>query len=196
VLDHGVSDGAAYELLEYIPAARSRASCARARCRRRRSRTIVREIARRARAASTRTASCIAISSPRTCCCARTAPLRLALTDFGIASLSTATQHFTCRRAPREYAAPEVLTGVLDEKSDWWSLGMIALEAASGRHPFDGLTEQVMNHQLATRPIDVRGVYDDDSRKLCAASFCATPTADGRGRDRALARRRSVPCRR
>ena len=60
------------------------------------------------------------------------APLELALTDFGIASLSDATQHFTSGARTTKYAAPEVLTGVLDEKSDWWSLGMIALEAASG----------------------------------------------------------------
>ena len=68
-----------------------------------------------------------------------------------------------------------MLTGVLDNKSDWWSLGMIVLEAASGRHPFDGLTEQVMNHQLATRPVDVRGVYDDALRVLCRGLLLRDP---------------------
>ena len=52
---------------------------------------------------------------------------------------------------------------------------MIVLEAASGRHPFDGLTEQVMNHQLATRPIDVRGVYDDELRQLCRGLLLRDP---------------------
>ncbi len=102
-------------------------------------------------------------------------PLELALTDFGIASLSNATQHFTNVGRTTRYAAPEALTGVLDAKSDWWSLGMIVLEAASGRHPFDGLNEQVMNHHLATRPIDVRGVYDDELRLLCRGLLLRDP---------------------
>src|SRR4029450_9940821 len=88
---------------------------------------------------------------------------------------SPAPQHFPAGARTTRYAAPEVLTGVLDAKSDWWSLGMIALEAAAGRHPFDGLTEQVMNHQLATRPVDVRGVYDDDLRKLCRGLLLRDP---------------------
>ena len=64
---------------------------------------------------------------------------------------------------------------MLDAKSDWWSLGMIVLEAASGRHPFEGLNEQVMNHHLATRPIDVRGVYDDELRTLCRGLLLRDP---------------------
>ena len=83
--------------------------------------------------------------------------------------------------APHERGAHDALRragsadGVLDAKSDWWSLGMIVLEAASGRHPFDGLTEQVMNHHLATRPIDVRGVYDDELRMLCRGLLLRDP---------------------
>src|SRR5262249_52841697 len=53
--------------------------------------------------------------------------------------------------------------------------GMIALEAATGRHPFDGLSEQVMNHHLATKPIDVRVVYDDDLRLLCRGLLLRDP---------------------
>jgi serine/threonine protein kinase len=102
-------------------------------------------------------------------------PLTLALTDFGIASLAAATQHFTSAARTTRYAAPEVLTGVIDDKADWWSLGMIALEAATGRHPFEGLTEQVMGHQLATRSIDVRAVYDDDLRTLCRGLLLRDP---------------------
>ena len=104
-----------------------------------------------------------------------TSPLELALTDFGIASLAAATQHFTSAARTTKYAAPEALTGVLDTKSDWWSLGMIVLEAASGRHPFEGLNEQVMNHHLATRPIDVRSVYDDELRMLCRGLLLRDP---------------------
>ncbi len=102
-------------------------------------------------------------------------PLELALSDFGTASLRQATQHFTGGARTTKYAAPEALTGILDEKADWWALGMIALEAATGRHPFDGLTEQVISHQLATRPIDVRAVYDDWLRALCRGLLLRDP---------------------
>lgn len=104
-----------------------------------------------------------------------TDPLQLALTDFGIASLRQGTQHFTSLARTVNYAAPEALTGVLDEKADWWSLGMIVLEASSGRHPFDGLSDQVINHHLATRPLDVSGVFDDDLRKLCRGLLLRDP---------------------
>lgn len=103
------------------------------------------------------------------------APLELALTDFGIASLREATQHFTGGARTAKYAAPEALTGVIDEKADWWALGMIALEAATGRHPFEGLTEPVINHHLATRPVDVRAVYDDRLRALCRGLLLRDP---------------------
>lgn len=102
-------------------------------------------------------------------------PLRLALTDFGISSLQHATQHFTTLARTVKYAAPEALTGVLDEKADWWSLGMIVLEAASGRHPFEDLSEQVINHHLATRSIEVRQVFDDELRKLCRGLLLRDP---------------------
>jgi serine/threonine protein kinase len=67
------------------------------------------------------------------------------------------------------------LTGVLDDKADWWALGMIALEAATGRHPFEGLSEQVINHHLATRSVDVRTVYDDRLRALCRGLLLRDP---------------------
>ena len=102
-------------------------------------------------------------------------PLSLALTDFGIASVRLATQHFTGGTRTTRYAAPEALTGVLDEKADWWSLGMIVLEAALGRHPFDGVNEQIVNYHLATKPIDTREVFHDDLRKLCRGLLLRDP---------------------
>ena len=102
-------------------------------------------------------------------------PLDLALTDFGIASLQEATQHFTGGARTVRYAAPEALTGVIDAKADWWALGMIVLEAVLGRHPFEGLNEQVINHQLATRPVDVRDVLDDGVNALCRGLLLRDP---------------------
>ena len=174
VLDHGVSDGGAYELLEYIPGGTLEALMEAGPLSKDEIKAMVREIAD-ALAGIHAYGILHRDLKPENVLVRSSRPLHLALTDFGIASLSDATQHFTSAARTTKYAAPEVLTGVLDNKSDWWSLGMIVLEAASGKHPFDGLSEQVMNHQLATRPIDVRGVYDDALRVLCRGLLLRDP---------------------
>jgi serine/threonine protein kinase len=171
---HGVSDGVAYELLEYIPGGTLEAYLREGPLSSGDVRAIVSEIAHALNGIHAHRILHRDLK-PENVLVRSRAPLRLALTDFGIASLATATQHFTSAARTTRYAAPELLTGVIDEKCDWWSLGMIALEAATGRHPFDGLTEQVMNHQLATRPIDVRGVYDDRLRTLCRGLLLRDP---------------------
>jgi hypothetical protein len=174
VLEHGVSDGVAYELLEYVPGGTLAAMMQAGPLPKSAIRRIVKEI----------TEALAGIHAhhilhrdlkPENVLIRQASPLELALTDFGIASIAAGTQHFTSAARTTKYAAPEALTGVIDVKSDWWSLGMIVLEAASGRHPFDGLTEQVMNHHLATRPIDVRGVYDDELRMLCRGLLLRNP---------------------
>lgn len=103
-------------------------------------------------------------------------PLDIALIDFGASSLQMATQYFTKGARTAHYAAPEVLTGVLDEKSDWWAVGMMVLEAITGRHPYAGLSEQVALHQLATQSVDVHGVMDDRLRMLCRGLLLRNPS--------------------
>lgn len=93
-------------------------------------------------------------------------PLDLVLTDFSIASVLDATQRFTGVARTLPYAAPESLSGVIDGKTDYWALGMLLLEAAQGKHPFEGLSEAVIMHQLTTRNIDLAGVADRNLRKL------------------------------
>ena len=174
VLAHGVSDGVAYEVLEYLPGGTLQAYLEAGPVPASEVRAIVAQIADALRGIHAHRIIHRDVK-PENVLLRSRHPLTLALTDFGIASISAATQHFTSAARTTQYAAPEVLTGVIDRKSDWWSLGMIALEAATGRHPFAGLTEQVMNHQLATRPIDVRGVVDDDLRRLCRGLLLRDP---------------------
>ena len=174
VLAHGVSDGTAYELLEYIPGGTLEDLMRAGPLSKSDIRRIVSEIADALNGIHAHRILHRDLK-PENVLVRSTSPLELALTDFGIASLAAATQHFTSAARTTKYAAPEALTGVLDAKSDWWSLGMIVLEAASGRHPFDGLNEQVMNHHLATRPIDARGVYDDELRMLCRGLLLRDP---------------------
>lgn len=97
-------------------------------------------------------------------------PLDLVLIDFGIASLVDASVHFTSANRTVRYAPPEAQSGTFHKgRWDYWSLGMILVEALAGRHPFDGLSDQVVMSQLATRPVDdlVVGVADARWRALC-----------------------------
>jgi hypothetical protein len=103
------------------------------------------------------------------------APLDLVLADFGIASISDGTQHFTSTSRTVRYAAPEAMTGVISAKADWWSLGMILLEALVGRHPFEGLSEAVVNHQVVTRPVDATAVRDPAWRALVRGLLVRDP---------------------
>ena len=101
-------------------------------------------------------------------------PLRIALTDFGIASVAEATQHFTTTARTLRYAAPEAATGVIGVAADYWSLGMVALEALSGRHPFAGLSEAVLSYQLVTQPVDCSAVAEP-WRTLCRGLLLRDP---------------------
>lgn len=104
-------------------------------------------------------------------------PLRLVLTDFSIASVLEGTQRFTSAARTLPYASPESLSGVIDGKSDYWALGMIVLEAALGKHPFAGLSEAVILHHLTTRSIDVAGIEDRDLKKLLRGLLLRDPNA-------------------
>lgn len=174
-LGYGVADGVAWELMEYCRAGNLRDVIRRGLLSRDTLQRLVRELA----------AGLMEIHAqrilhrdlkPENVLVRRREPLSLALTDFGIASLSEGTRHFTDGARTVKYAAPEALTGIIDAKADWWSVGMILLEAASGRHPFDGLSEQVINHHLATRPVDITGVADEDLARLCRGLLLRDPS--------------------
>ncbi|WP_295750449.1 protein kinase [Undibacterium sp.] len=104
-------------------------------------------------------------------------PLDLVLTDFGISSVLDATQKLTGMARTLPYASPESLSGVIDAKADFWALGMIMLELASGRHPFSGLSEAVILHQLTTREIEINVVQDSYLRKLLRGLLLRDPQA-------------------
>lgn len=174
-LGYGVADGVAWELMEYCRAGNLRDVIRRGLLSRDTLQRLVQELA----------AGLMEVHAqrilhrdlkPENVLVRRREPLSLALTDFGIASLSEGTRHFTDGARTVKYAAPEALTGIIDAKADWWSVGMILLEAASGRHPFDGLSEQVINHHLATRPVDITGVADEDFSRLCRGLLLRDPS--------------------
>ena len=96
-------------------------------------------------------------------------PLKLALIDFGISSvLDDATRRITSLNATTRYASPEaLLAGEISTSSDFWSLGIIMVEILTGKHPFSGLSEQVVKSEISQRSIDVSSVQNIRWRELC-----------------------------
>jgi serine/threonine protein kinase len=174
LIEHGVDDGRAWELLEYCRHGNLRDWLAAGPRPREDIISLVRELSG---ALEVLHGAGILHRDlkPENVLLRAKAPLQLALTDFGTARLQRATQHFTEGARTTLYAAPETLAGVLDAASDWWSVGMIVLEAASGRHPFAGLSDLVIAHHLATRPVRVEGVADDSLAALCAGLLLRDP---------------------
>ncbi len=82
-------------------------------------------------------------------------PLNLILTDFGISTLldSELSRHITTTKGTPMYWAPEQLGNVVGRESDYWALGVIALELTEKKHPFDGLNHNLILSTLASRGI-------------------------------------------
>ncbi len=119
-------------------------------------------------------------------------PLDLVLTDFGISSVMNASVHFTDTARTIRYAPPEAIGSIVSDEStrrsmvviehttwDYWSLGMMLLEMLQGAHPYDGLSEAVISHQLATQNVEelTEGLSDPSWRKLCRGLLRRTPSA-------------------
>lgn len=102
-------------------------------------------------------------------------PLNLMLADFGIASLSDATQHFTTKSRTIKYGAPEAAAGAVGNASDYWSLGLIVLEGLSGQHPFDGLSDLSIAVQLATKGVDAAEIKNARWKGLCKGLLTRDP---------------------
>ena len=173
LIAHGESDGVGYEVMEYCPLGSLRAMMS-AELPRDRLRQIVDELTE-ALAALHELKVIHRDLKPENVLVRRLEPLDLVLTDFGIASVNDATQLFTSLARSVKYGAPETLAGVLDAAADWWSLGMIVVELLTGRHPFDGLSDAVITHQLVTGSVDVDTVADRDWRMLCRGLLLRDP---------------------
>jgi eukaryotic-like serine/threonine-protein kinase len=106
---------------------------------------------------------------------ARTTPLRLVITDFGLSKAIEQSVVFASSSRTLAYAAPESLSGQVSPARDWWSLGMIARELLTGRPPFWGMSETAVVDHLATRPIDNDDLADPRSRLLCQGLLTRDP---------------------
>jgi serine/threonine protein kinase len=176
MIESGLSDGFTYELMEYCRPGSLRDLLRSATPTPARLREIIAELA--AAIAGVHEAGLIHRDlKPENVLIRSLEPLDLILTDFGIASLQNATLRFTGVARTLAYGAPETLSGVINGKADWWSLGMMMLEAARGSHPFTGLSDAVILHHLTTRPIDLAAVNDPKLRKLLRGLLLRDPKA-------------------
>jgi tRNA A-37 threonylcarbamoyl transferase component Bud32/ribosomal protein L40E len=174
LIAHGESEGVGYEVMEYCAHGSLRDLMRSGPLPRDRLRAILAEIA----AALTALHELHVIHrdlKPENVLVRRLEPLDLVLTDFGIASVNDATQRFTSLARSIKYGAPETLSGVLDQAADWWSLGMIVVELLTGHHPFDGLSDAVITHQLVTGRVDLAAVEDPAWRTLCRGLLLRDP---------------------
>ncbi|MEU8801488.1 serine/threonine-protein kinase [Spirillospora sp. NPDC048819] len=102
-------------------------------------------------------------------------PVRLAIADFGLSKVLDQSVVFASSSRTLAYAAPESLSGQVSPARDWWSLGMIVRELATGRAPFEGLSETVVVDHLATRPVSADDVADPRLRLLCRGLLARDP---------------------
>jgi len=103
-------------------------------------------------------------------------PLRVAVADFGVSRyLGNASVRFTRPGHTIEYAAPEARAGAVAPAIDWWSLGMMVRELATGRRPFAGLDRQIIEFDVAVREIDVSEIVDERLRMLCSGLLVRRP---------------------
>ncbi|MGC5289656.1 protein kinase domain-containing protein [Micromonospora sp. DT231] len=102
--------------------------------------------------------------------------LRLALADFGLSRyLGPASVRFTSRGVTFAYAAPESFAGAYSPAGDWWAVGVVVRQLATGQAPFEGLDERIIQHEVTVRGASVDGVADHRLRLLCEGLLVSDP---------------------
>lgn len=79
-------------------------------------------------------------------------PLDIALADFGLVAILEATLDVRTVVGTTTYLPPESRGNIVSKSMDWWAMGLILLEALTGRHLFAGgdgmLADAVVRNQL------------------------------------------------
>jgi serine/threonine protein kinase len=85
----------------------------------------------------------------------QTEPLQVSLADFGTARLGGYQTMLTGTIGTVAYSSPEAVTGMQSEASDYWSLGMVLIEALTGRQPLAGLDLRQQLYRVAGGKIEI-----------------------------------------
>ena len=79
-------------------------------------------------------------------------PLDIALADFGLVAILEATLDVRTVVGTTSYLPPESRGNIVSKSMDWWAMGLILVEALTGRHLFAGvdgmLADAVVRNQL------------------------------------------------
>ncbi|SHO80399.1 serine/threonine protein kinase [hydrothermal vent metagenome] len=104
-------------------------------------------------------------------------PLNLVITDFGISSLldSELSKRMTSKSGTKIYFAPESFSGVIGREVDYWALGMILLELASGDNIFKELDENYIAYTISTKNIPIPKDIDSDFSYLIKGLLTRNP---------------------
>jgi serine/threonine protein kinase len=106
----------------------------------------------------------------------QTEPLQVALADFGTARLGGYQTILTGTIATVAYSSPEAVTGMQSEASDYWSLGMVLIEALTGRQPFAGLDVKQQLYRVAGGKIEIPEAISPRWRQLLTGLLTADYT--------------------
>ncbi len=80
-------------------------------------------------------------------------PLSIALIDFGISSISSSLIHQTNYNRTISYSSPEAISGVISPASDYWPMGIMALEMLLKKHPYDGMDAKSITYYITTKEV-------------------------------------------
>jgi hypothetical protein len=103
-------------------------------------------------------------------------PLDLVLADFNTASLAEFDLQLSALGRRTRYAAPETIAGVFATSSDWWSLGVILLEALTEGRCFQGVHDKAFLLHLVTRGLRLPDELSGDWRELLMGLLTREPS--------------------
>ena len=96
-------------------------------------------------------------------------PIDVALADFGISCFANSHPYRGAKQFTLLYASPSQLVGGVAISDDWWSLGVIVLEAMWREHPLAGCSNDIddINYRHANLQIEVPARFGDEWKQLC-----------------------------